>query len=177
MLPTNFIEVSGDLLSDYFLKNVDYIAHQCNCTSTGSAGLYKNLVTKFPSLDVYRNRCFLTTVEDRPTYNYGVGARTKPGTITIMKIPGTHASVVHMFAQYSPGKHNETSIDNSKSRLFWFQTCLKLMTENILGNKVVAFPHKIGCNLAGGNWDSYRNCLINFAKENPRFTVYIVNKS
>ena len=70
-----------------------------------------------------------------------------------------------MFAQYFPGKakrkliENDNTIDRSK----WFTSCLDQITRQLPDVKTFAFPYKIGCGLAGGNWNLYINYLEKFA--------------
>ena len=37
----------------------------------------------------------------------------------------------------------------------------------------VAFPHQIGCGLAGGNWATYEAMLEDFAAAHPHIRCYI----
>ena len=42
------------------------------------------------------------------------------------------------------------------------------------GRITVAFPHGIGCGLAGGNWPAYREMILQFAQSIPEHDVIIV---
>jgi hypothetical protein len=173
MLPPNYKQVNGDLLSLEVLNNVNYIAHQCNCVSTNSAGFYKSLVMKFPSVDVYRNRSSMTTMQE---------IYTKPGTITILQLPNTQCSVIHMFSQFYPGTNKEFQIskftDDRATRQRWFGECLQQIADSVsIGKISIAFPYKIGCGLAGGNWKTYEDALINFAAMNNNIDVYVINNN
>lgn len=166
----NYREVNGDLLSDNFLSSMDYIAHQCNCVSKNSAGLYQSLITKFPTVDVYQNRPVMTITN---------GCYTKPGTISIIKLPQTSCSVIHMFSQFYPGSKIFIN-DNKEMRLQWFNECLQQIANTlpVLFPRIrIAFPYKIGCGLAGGNWVDYQHSLMNFAHKNKHVEIYIVNNS
>ena len=68
-------------------------------------------------------------------------------------------------------------VDDAKTREIWFQSCLDELEE--LGSQMpatIAFPFKIGCNLAGGNWEHYEAMIISFAASNPDVKVAIVSQ-
>jgi len=44
----------------------------------------------------------------------------------------------------------------------------------MLGLESVAFPHSIGCGLAGGDWAAYRAAIERFAVRNPAISVVVV---
>jgi hypothetical protein len=142
-----------------------YIAHQCNCVTTRSHGLSAEIFYKFKFANVY---------ERRTATKMGTNcAKTPdvPGTIEISRpIKETekkHPAVIAMFAQYAPGKsyawkfaYPSQHDDSEKNRLKWFKECLLLidLDEHI---KDVAMPFKIGCGLAGGDWNDYLEAIKN----------------
>lgn len=114
-----------------------YIAHQCNCVTTGSAGLAKSIVERFPWADVYRHR-------KEPD---------SPGTIKIISSLNESSPIfICLFAQYVPGK------SQSETRTEWFKMCLDSIPQEI---ESVAMPKFIGCGLAGGKWGDYEKILEN----------------
>jgi O-acetyl-ADP-ribose deacetylase (regulator of RNase III) len=129
-----FIEKFGDVTK----AEEQYICHQCNCVSKNVAGLAKTIFTLWPQC----NRQHLNNV---------------PGTISVHKIDDGKA-VINMYAQYYPGY--PSTKDNAAMRKYWFQQCLAEI--KLLTPKSVAFPARIGCGLAGGNWDDYLNMLKDF---------------
>jgi len=104
-----------------------YIAHQCNCISQGAAGLAKQIFAKFPDAAYPNQRV------------------RNPGTISVH-----NDRVINCYAQWVPGKPVEN--DTQAMRLQWLRQCLWAMTR-IPGIQSVAFPYRIGCGLAGGNWE------------------------
>jgi len=68
-----------------------------------------------------------------------------------------------MIAQRYPGQP-KWSNDTAELRKKWFLACLSdirnYMHENNL--KSLAFPYKIGCGLAGGDWKTYLEMLETF---------------
>lgn len=144
-----FFEVEGDLL-DF---ECQYIAHQCNCVSVGSAGIAAAIFKKYPESNTY-----LKHDEQRSV----------PGTIDVI------GRVINMYSQYYPG-HARYNNDTDGKRRKWFKKCLFEISK-IDGIESVAFPYKIGCNLAGGNWNENRKMLENFSKINPEIDVFVVRK-
>lgn len=102
----------------------------------------------------------------------------RPGTVDIKYIgkntEGKPRWCIGLNAQRYPGKANSTD-DTANSRLRWFQVCLdRIQTFRNLKN--IAFPYKIGCGLAGGDWSKYKKLLEEFAIRNQEIQVYIISK-
>jgi O-acetyl-ADP-ribose deacetylase (regulator of RNase III) len=145
--------VRGDLL----LATEKYIAHQCNCLTQGAAGVAKAIFDKFPYADTYSNRVEPDVM----------------GTIKILGNGQDQRYVINMFAQYYPGRSDYSSpspktvsaeIDDTASeRRHNFYRCL-LRIIKIENLESIAFPWKIGCGIAGGDWEYYLGTLTNFAK-------------
>ena len=51
--------------------------------------------------------------------------------------------------------------DNQEDREKWFQQCLDKLGK-LKHYQNFAFPYKIGCGLAGGNWDHYLPMIEDF---------------
>jgi len=137
--------VNGDI----FTTGAQYIAHQTNSKTKGSAaGIAKLIFEKYPYADTYKER-----VED-----------SIPGTIDVFGDCLFYRGIINMNAQYYPGKVNVNaySYDTAKNRKMWFHQCLMLISE-IPNFKSIAFPDHIACNLAGGDWEWYENKLNKFA--------------
>jgi len=137
--------ITGDLLD----SPTKYIAHQCNCISQNSAGVAKSIFNRFPFADTYQNR-------------------TEPDQLGSIKVLGNGIDqrfVINMFSQYYPGspKYPDSATDGLKSRERHFHRCL-LKISQIPNLETIAFPWKIGCNLAGGDWKFYLGTINNFAE-------------
>jgi O-acetyl-ADP-ribose deacetylase (regulator of RNase III) len=147
--------ISGDIL---FAKE-KYIAHQCNCVSKNAGGVAWAIFDKYPYSNVYANR-----IEP-----------SKMGTIDIRGNDIDQRYIINMFAQYMPGTPiDSTSIfDSANIREKSFYHCL-LRIVKIPDLHSIAFPYKIGCGLAGGNWTNYLGNLNNFSehKQNVRVVIY-----
>jgi O-acetyl-ADP-ribose deacetylase (regulator of RNase III) len=139
-----------------------YIAHQCNCTSFYSAGIAHDIFKKYSYSDTYKDR----KVDDIP------------GTIKIMGNGTDQRYIINMFGQHSPGGYSNStlSIDSKKNREKYFYNCL-LEISKIPKLESIAFPFRIGCGLAGGDWKYYLGTLENFAKyveksQNTKIFIY-----
>ena len=140
-----------------------YIAHQCNCLTTKAAGVAAVIFNAFPYADVYRTRNnydVRVSLEQPSSKN----KRDQPGTIEICGNGKDQRFVINMFAQVYPGspKYTESNLDGYDARKKYFAKCLDLIVE-IKDLESIAFPYKIGCNLAGGDWENYQKMLEEFS--------------
>jgi len=148
------------ITDDLLTTDIQYIAHQCNCISKKSAHLAKSMFEEFPYADVYTGR-------------------TIPDTLGTIKIRGNGKDqryIINMFGQYFPGnvKYPNCTKDNYILRQNAFKSCLTKIgaIENL---KEIAFPYKIGCGAAGGDWTIYNIFLEEFAnKVFPFVDVYVI---
>ena len=144
--------------SDLLDSDAQVIAQQCNCVSKSAKGLSAAIIKKFPHANFYTSR-------------------TKPSTPGTIKMAGSKKKkqrlVLAMFAQYFPGKpQNE---DTYEARKEWFQMCLNRIAK-IKGLKSIAFPHGIGCGLAGGKWGDYEKMIVKWAETIPDVQIIIVSQ-
>ncbi len=157
--------IQGNILTNNTTS--DYIIQQCNCLTVRSHGLSATLEKAYPYAKVYSTRRAignrnLAIPEDRDTV----------GTYKILSDPeGPH--VVCLFGQHRPGKLNTPYFNNypesnppesAVSRLTWFKDALHSFVADLPdleGDEryVLKFPYKIGCGLAGGNWNDYYKVL------------------
>lgn len=125
-----------------------YIAHQCNATSTYGKGLSKQIFSKYPYADIY-------SIRKKEGFD-------EPANIIVKNDPnGQNVSVINMIAQRFPGRPK--SGDTSKMRVQWFAECLSQI-ENIDNIQSIAFPYQIGCGLARGDWKTYKKMIKDFAE-------------
>lgn len=140
----NYIKVIEGSLLD---SDAEYIAHQTNCISNGSAaGIARLIFDAYPHADTYKNRT----------------VAAQPGTIDIMGT-GDQRKVLNLNSQYYPGGLNNDKIDDRAARENYFYKCL-LKIAKLPECKSVAFPAGIGCAIAQGDWEYYLGTIKNFAK-------------
>jgi len=163
------VEIIGSLLD----SDAQFIVHQTNCRhKPPGLGLAKHVFTKWPHSDVYSPRAPWTR-----GHQYD-----KPGTITVLG--GGHGAtaacrasrgVINLFGQDWQGKKEKSAKSWEESRgmrLEWFSQAVDAISQ-IPNLKSVAFPYKIGCNLAGGNWNAYRKVLEGLALKCPKVRVVV----
>lgn len=136
-----------------------YIAHQTNCVSVGAGGIAAAIFDRFPYSNVYARRAS--------------GHRDAPGTIIVSGV-GDERRVINMMAQVYPGrpKFSNSNLDGTLARENYFKSCLGKVSA-IDGLESISFPFKIGCGLAGGDWDNYLAMISDFSKSNPLVEVGI----
>lgn len=163
-----FSIIKGNLLK----CDADAIVQQTNCLTTRSHGLSATIKKEF-GIDPYSIR------ESSDLPNVAIkDDRDNPGTIQVFDTGIKPKWVVCIFGQYQPGTPNkyqkfsrvakDDGIDETyQLREIWFETGLNFTRQWILENdiKSIAFPYKIGCGLARGNWKTYEKMIKNFYED------------
>ena len=138
--------VTGNILD----VNTKYIAHQTNCVTKKSSNLAAAVFKRFPFADIYSIR----TDNQIDT----------PGTIIVKGNGLDQRFVINMLGQFYPGapKYPDSKKDGFEVRKQYFFQCLKsiLLIEDL---QSIAFPYRVGCGVAGGDWDFYYELLEKFA--------------
>ena len=150
--------VTGDI----FEAKEKYLCHQTNCVTKKAAHLSKDVFEKYPYADIY-------TARTEPD---------KPGHIIIRGNGLDQRYVVNVLGQYYPGhpKYPLSTLDGKRVReKYFYHALIRLAQVNNLES--VAFPWRIGCGAAGGNWEHYLGIITNFAdyideKQNARVVIY-----
>lgn len=134
------------------------IVQQCNCVTKTAKGLAASIIERFPYANFYENN------PDR-----------KPGTIEL-RGGDTNPKrwVAAMYAQYYQGVATGKDGDSAAQRQTWFQECLSKLGK-VKNLKSVALPRKIGCGLAGGDWNIYRKMIEDWELTMPGVKVYVVS--
>jgi len=128
--------IKADILSDFDHTKPTAILHGCNCFCTMGAGIAKYLSMKYPQV----------LAADLKTKK---GDASKLGTFTTAVIsPKLH--ILNCYTQYHYGfkKGGKPPVDYDAIR----QCLQKVANDYNLLNIQFRSP-KIGCGLAGGNWD------------------------
>jgi len=168
--------VNDDLLS----CKADVIVQQCNTVTRRSHGLSAAIAGRFLYADVYARRSGKSAnTTDRPD---------KPGTLVLCRPPSEDNSqpiVACLMAQMAPGKPAAWCLqygirvedDSAERREEYFRAALFELETHVRESagsiKTIAFPHGIGCGLAGGSWARYETMINEFARVLPGVTVKI----
>ena len=146
---SNFTIKEGDLLK----ATEQYIVHQTSCRVRRGLGLAKVIFDRFPHANVY-------SIKSQTWSVASVGKpHSDPGSIDVRGgTAGNGRGVINLMGQDKPGKRAESRED----RQIYFHQGLQHIAE-MDGLKSVAFPHGIGCGLAGGRWCDYEAMLREFA--------------
>lgn len=140
--------VTGSLLE----SECQYIAHQCNCYSTRSAGLATAVFKAFPWADVYSDR------RHRGNDAALFGSITIHGNSQL-----NQRQIINIYGQLYPGKPSPGR-DSVAARLAAFRNGLARIAQ-IPELTSIGFPYGIGCGLAGGGWNEYQELLERFAEQ------------
>lgn len=166
---TKMIEKQGDLLT----ASEDYIVQQCCCTACRPHGLSDAIASAFPHGNAYALRKPVAPrrntarEEDRP----------EPGTSLILGNGTSQRYIVCLFGQMAMGKPGRYEAfgtsDSAEDRELYFQQSLEHLSTQIPAKCSLAFPYKIGCGLAGGDWNKYKTMLKKWEQQNMGYTVVL----
>lgn len=137
--------ITGDLLE----AKEQYLIHQTNCISTnGAAGIAKSIFDKYPYADCYSDRT----------------ETSKPGAIDIRGNGDDKRLIVNLHGQVYPGRcrYPSSDLDGRAARRKYFYHGL-LRVAKIENLESVAFPWRVGCGIAGGDWSWYLGQINYFA--------------
>lgn len=148
----SYREIEGDLIDLAYNGSFDVITHGCNCFCTMGAGIAVRMNEKFFCNDP--NRYHRESPAER-------GNADKLGTIehkAFSRPNGTVLMVVNSYTQYYYGSRNgrvwKYGIPLDYDAL---TMCLRKLNFRYPGQEI-GLP-KIGCSLAGGNWNRVREII------------------
>ena len=141
-------EMNGDIFET---SDLDIIIHQANCFHVMGGGIAKIIKQRFPA--VYE--ADLKTIR---------GDRNKIGSMSsaIVEYLGKEREIINLYSQYTFGGNIETIYSAMENG---FNIIDKKYT-----NKNIGVPYKIGCGLAGGDWNTVLDLIHKCFKNN---NVYI----
>lgn len=165
--------------SDIFASEATVIAHQVNCRGVMGAGLAKQVKERYPSVaEAYASVCntYRNCPERLLGYCQAVGVideNYKPFRQLFLNNP-CNRIIVNCFAQLNHG------FDKKQTDLRAFRECVKylqkLRNTDENGKTVsltIAIPYKMGCGLAGADWDTEVYPLISKYFGNSENTLLI----
>lgn len=123
-----------------------YICHQVNCKGVMGAGLAKQIKEKWDT--VFRDYNTLCIYEENLL-----------GSIGVSKVMD-NVYVINMFAQDGYGR------DKCYTDYKAFESCLlKIASQADREKDIIRFPYKIGCGLAGGDWNIIQQLIYKHLNE------------
>ena len=168
------VHAAGGVLDPTILARVDAIVQQSNCVGCDGRGLAAAIAEKLPYGDTYKDRRPMP-----PARKFAVPEdRATPGSIAVRR--GDGPAVVSLFAQFEMGpamkyrrvRPEPAGGDTKVNGLRWFREGLEKLAAE--GFRRVAFPHEIGCALAGGSWSEYEAAIADYGAANPGVEILIV---
>lgn len=157
------------LRADLLEVTADCIVQQCNCVTLNAQGLAASIASKYAYADLYGQRT------GRNASCATLATQAAPGTCILVRPPPDVAGpvIAHLMGQIAPGKPESAArkygvlpgTDDVKSRHGYFKSALAELADVCFKEewKVVAFPFRVGCGLAGGSWPDYLAMLQKFS--------------
>jgi len=150
-------EVNGDILRDDY----QIICHQTNCKGVMGAGLAKDIALRYPKV-YHRNKDYCHT-------------KKALGTILPVQIaPGKTCVNIYGQENYGWEKRCYTNYEALKKALDTLAD--RINNANVPYESKIAFPKRMGCGLAGGEWAKVRALIEEFSNKVQQ-DVYIVSFS
>lgn len=119
-----------------------FLLHQCNCMSKSARGVAKSLFQRYPAANTY------TT-----------GYKRVFGTASFHPTGENTPTIINAYAQRTPGKFK--SLADLEERKHTLEKILLSLPHHV---KDIAIPWRIGCGLAGGDWNEYFAMLTRCAE-------------
>lgn len=142
----------GDLLE----SDCTTIMHQANCFKTMGAGIAKSIAEKYPEAYLADKSLPLSPTQRLGKFSYAKAKDRK--------------TVVNLYGQHGYGQGIQTDYDSLESAIHQFFT--KARKDSSVNLEKVGVPYKIGCGLAGGDWDIVKS-ILNRQSELHKVTIYI----
>lgn len=164
----DYNEITGDLIELALQGKFDVIAHGCNCFCTMGAGIAPKIAEIF-ECDKYslENPLFFKGDINK----LGVIEHQNYCKFTSEKIIHPKVTVVNAYTQYYAGQNSpgcNIPLDYSALEL-----CMRKIN-HVFAEKHIGLP-KIGCGLAGGQWEIVKG-IIQKELSDCKVTIVIYNK-
>lgn len=139
--------IKGDITE----TELKYIAHGVNCQNKMGSGVAKALYTKFPEVKTNYHKYF---------ERYGYLGEIHEA------YSDSNRSIINCFTQFSYGYDNKRYVNYSA-----IVTCFKKLENLIPMGERLAIP-KIGCGLAGGDWNIVEQLINDTVGDDLEIWVY-----
>lgn len=150
------IDKKGDLLK----SDCTVIMHQANCFSTMGAGIAKSIAKLYPEAAIADKG-----YQGEPKEKLGKFSMATVGKVTIVNLYGQF--------HFGAGKKqtNYEMLEKAMNRFFEFVIKLNQKNNNINLEKI-GVPYKMGCGLAGGDWNVVKE-ILEKQSEKHKVDIYI----
>lgn len=167
-------EIKGDLIEMAMDNQFDVIAHGCNCFVTMGAGIAPQMANTFQadSADIDYDLDIRASYQYHRAEKLGNIVWWNPYRDFDMHSVPKELTVVNAYTQYSYGRNHEDGVDKPLDYEA-LTLCMRKMNFQFAG-KHIGLP-KIGCGLAGGNWDLVKEIIKSELKDCD-ITIVIYNK-
>jgi len=155
------IEHAGDAISAFYDKNYDAIMHQCNCQCVWGAGIAKQMKQMIPEL----YGVDLSSKQMRPENKLG-----RFSAYSFNAPDGEFPVAVNLYGQLNYGR-NKRQTNYAALTTAVLDACAFLLDSADLTKTVKVCCPKIGCGLAGGDWNIVKE-ILEFAPARIEFHVY-----
>ena len=151
----------GDIFG---FEDIEVIIHQANCFNTMRSGIAKTIVELYPE----------AVEADHRTIK---GDRSKLGTFTSTGPCSDGRIIINMYSQYEYGNDRcYTDYLAMGQALLEFiedyESSYAITKEPL----VVGVPYKIGCGLAGGDWNKVNGILMDLFCDRKEFKLVVCRK-
>lgn len=147
---------NGDLLT----SNAGIIAHQVNCKGVMGAGLAKQIKERYPKVfKEYKKLCDQS--------NNAGDSKLLLGVVQFIEID--NKIFANCFSQWGYNARVK------QTQEVYFEECMKMLLEYAQSENIsnIAIPYKMGCGLAGGDWDNEIFPIIKSVFESTTTTLEI----
>lgn len=152
----------GDLITAGLSREVNVVAHQCNCFNTMGSGIAPLMAKAFVGLRDADNNTLR-------------GDYTKLGKVSVSyEMDGLLA--FNLYGQYSYGRGQHTDYKAVEDSLALMYKII-INNQHITNDLHVGLP-RIGCGLAGGDWSIVSKIIEEqLCQKGIPVTVYVLNES
>jgi O-acetyl-ADP-ribose deacetylase (regulator of RNase III) len=167
-IETGYFERDGDLIELAEAGEFDVVAHGCNCFCTMGNGIAPQMAEAFGCDNfTLESAIYEGNINKLGQINYETFAIRDDGKIVFDKpqYKGKKLSVVNAYTQYD-FKHHKSQINLDYEAL---TLCMRKIAHTFEGSHV-GLP-KIGCGLAGGDWDQVRQIIIKELSKKCKVTI------
>jgi len=149
-------EIRGNLLN----TDLNYIAHGVNCQNVMGSGVARAIYLKYSTVkSSYHSHCTLLSCSQKPKELLG----------SVQKVAINNGKIVfNCFTQEYYGSDGKKYVDYQA-----IKKCFDFLTNQCNNVNAIAIP-KIGCGLAGGDWEIVKEIINQSTQDKLDVYVYYI---